>query len=111
MNEIAKSFIDAEPLSSVVFIHDYVQLVFQGLILNIYAPYMIKKGARSISSGETGYADELVSLIGISVTRVEDRDGVVSLTFSCGALVQIAANADGPEALSLHQDGSSTIVG
>ena len=77
MYEIGKSFDRADALSSVVFIHDYVQLVFQGLILNIYAPYVIENGTRRVSRGDAGYADELVSLIGLPVVHVEDGDDVV----------------------------------
>ena len=110
MSEIDKFFRDADALSSVVFIHDYVQLVFQGRILNIYAPYTIKRGERRISSGEAGYADELVSLIGASVTDIEERDDVISLAFDCGVSVRIADNADGSEAVSLHQSDAPTIA-
>jgi hypothetical protein len=111
MNEIAKSFSDADPLSSVVFIHDYVQLVFQELGLNIYAPCAVTTGTRTNSSGEAGYADDLVSLIGQSVRRVEDRGNSIRLIFDSDTSVQIAPYGSGPEAFSINQEGRPTIVG
>ena len=112
MNAIAEAFDVAEPLSSVVFVHDYVQLVFQDLILSVFVPLSVTVEARSISHGERGFADELVALIGASVASAKDDDNLLELVFDNGAVVSFdAADGSVPEAFTLHQPNVPTIVG
>ena len=111
MNAIAEAFDDADPLSSVVFIHDYIQLVFQDLILSVFVPMSVTVEAKSISHGERGFADELIELIGASVVRIEDGDNLFRLVFDQGAVVSVEADGSAPEAFTLHQPNGPTIVG
>jgi hypothetical protein len=107
MNAIAETFDDAEPLSSVVFVHDYVQLVFQDLILSVFAPLSVTVEETSILHGERGFADELVALIGASVVSTEFGDNLFNLAFDQGAVVSFdASDGSVPEAFTLPPTGS-----
>ena len=91
MNAIAEEFDDADPLSSVVFVHDYIQLVFHDLILSVFVPMSVTVETKSTSHGERGFADELVALIGASVARIEDDDNSLKLEFDQGTVVSVDA--------------------
>jgi hypothetical protein len=73
-----------DPLSQVVFIHDYLQLVFQENTLNVYNPYIIEdNNGEKYAQGEVGYADALVRFIGSSIDKVEYKEkGYLHLHFS-----------------------------
>ena len=40
-----------EPLTQVVFVHDYFQLVFQNEILNVYSSTTLQVGATTFAQG------------------------------------------------------------
>lgn len=100
------------PLSEVVFIHDYIQLGFQGEVLSLYNPVVVQLRAIHYQSGEPGFADALVSLIGESVHEVGETDGfVLLLQFEGGAQVRVCKvrGASQPEAYRFNA-GSGLIV-
>ncbi|WP_321949366.1 hypothetical protein [Paraburkholderia sp. J10-1] len=93
--------IPLEPLSQVVFIHDYFQLVFQEERLTVYNCAAVADGESFTRQGTSGFCDKLVGLIGQSVVTVEQTDQyVLSLRFSGGATFNILANTQAiwPEA-------------
>ena len=101
-----------EPLSQVVFVHDYLQLVFQDCGFTLYnlATYSTVSG--ELRPGQPGFCDALVSLIDQTV-RVEALADRLLLHFSGGALVSVPISGPdtrGPEAWLFSQLGGSTVV-
>ena len=93
------------PLSQVVFVNDYVQLVFQDEGFSLYNSVVIQLDAAEYEQGKTGFADALVSLIGRAVVEVGASDEyALLLNFDNGALVQIhkGRGATGPEAFQFN---------
>ena len=95
----------SEPLSQVVFIHDYLQLVFQDERFNIYNRAEIARGGLKIAQGQPGYCDAIVSLIGQRVVEVSQSDShALALFFEEG--IRFAVRRDdeaiGPEAFEFH---------
>jgi len=101
-----------DPLSQVVFIHDYLQLVFQDCAFTLYNLAIYTAGDTKLTQGESGFCDALVSLIG-QEARAEVLPGHLSLHFSNGAAVSIVSTgitARGPEAWQFGQLGGSVVV-
>lgn len=87
--------VPVEPLSQVVFIHDYFQLVFQEERFTVYNRAAVAEGANLIRQGSTGFCDKLVGLIGQRVVAVTRTDAhVLCLRFSDGAAFQIEVDED-----------------
>lgn len=102
-----------EPLSQVIFIHDYIQLIFQEYILSLYNPIEIKIENKTITDGEVGFSDALRNLIGERIVRTNYEEKIhASFEFSNGTIVTITleSNSDfGPEAFQIN-DGNSLIM-
>nr|WP_176947198.1 hypothetical protein [Pseudomonas benzenivorans] len=101
-----------DPLSQVVFVHDYLQLVFQDCAFALYNLVTYTAGDISLTQGEAGFCDALVSLIE-QAARVEVLPGELSLHFANGAIVSIAssgASTRGPEAWQFGRLGSAVVV-
>lgn len=94
--------VEGEVLSSVEFVHDYVQLHFDGKTLTAYTLPAIELERAPLSSGQPGYRDGLCREIGQRVVRAEAHDEAVSLSFESGAIISISLREQdykGPEAL------------
>lgn len=95
--------------------HDYLQLRFQEQIVTIFnrASYQASGGA-PIHTGETGYCDAIVGLIGQSVVAmsVVDREPLV-LRFQSGAQLCVPCAGEavqGPEAWMIGtEDGPVSV--
>jgi hypothetical protein len=98
----------SEPLSSVIFVMDYIQLDFNGLRLTLYVwPKITTAGKPPLSEGDSGYRDALCEFIAHEVTEVSESstDGLV-LIFDNGT-IQVnpsAAELVGPE-IAMGQAG------
>lgn len=57
-------------MSQVIFVHDYLQLVFQDDIFTLYNPPEIRWAETQISHGSPGFCDALVALLGQRLTLV-----------------------------------------
>jgi hypothetical protein len=114
MGTIAKALHDAEPLSQVVFVHDYIQLVFQELRLSIYSCLSIRSSVALFEKNSPGYCDKLVALIGQRAVSVNYAGGVaLDIAFEKGDNLSISLrdlDVGGPEFLQLDQPGMLTIV-
>ncbi len=95
-----------EALSQVVFVHDYIQLVFQDEVFNIYnIPELVHQGAS---------VDALVGLIGqrvISVSRTEPE--MLLLDFERGARFRLPSGDEGvrgPEAFQFRGQNNSLVI-
>jgi hypothetical protein len=85
--------IPLEPLSQVVFIHDYFQLVFQKERFTVYNRAAVAVEDNLIWQGTTGFCDRLVELIGQRVIAVTRTDAyVLCLRFSDGSAFHIEAD-------------------
>jgi len=104
----------SEPLSQVVFIHDYLQLIFQDEGFNIYNLAEVEQRGVTVRQGEPGFCDAVVALIGQRVATVSRSDAhVLKLSFEGG--VQLAVRNDeeavaGPEAFEFNGKNQPTVV-
>jgi hypothetical protein len=99
------------PLSQVVFIHDYVQLVFQETRFTLYNEVTVVINEGSAAQGQVGFADALVSLL---EQKVEIAGSTalyaLELSFESGAVVRVLRrdlHNPGPEAFMVHTDDGS----
>lgn len=101
-----------QPLSQVVFVQDYLQLVFQDCCFTVYNLATYSSVSGELRQGEPGFCDALVSLID-KTARVDALAGNLLLHFSDGALVSVpvsGADARGAEAWQFSQVGYATVV-
>ena len=103
-----------EPLSQVIFIHDYIQLIFQEYILSIYNPIEIYVENKTITDGEMGFADALRNLIGNRVIKTNYKQNT-SASFEFSNKVKICISLEqndnlGPEAFQLNDSESQILV-
>lgn len=101
-----------DPLSQVVFVHDYLQLFFQDCAFSIYNLATYTAGDITLTQGDAGFCDALVALIE-QAARVEALPGKLSLHFDKGAVVSIPSTDEtirGPEAWQFSRLGGPTVV-
>ena len=101
-----------DPLSQVVFVHDYLQLVFQDCAFTLYNCATYTKGTTALRQGQIGFCDALVSLIDQDA-RTEVRSESLVLHFTSGAVVSVPTsgpNARGPEAWQFNRLGAPPVV-
>lgn len=106
--------LDAEPLSQVVFVHDYIQLVFQGTYFNLYSRVTVHCGGCTLGSSDVGFADELRRLVGERVVDTWSEEGQFNVVkFERGTQVSVslrAEDANGPEAFELGDNKGLCVV-
>jgi hypothetical protein len=95
-------------LSAVSFVHDYLQLQFDGPFLNIFVWPRITVSAKSVSFGMNEYRDQLCSQIGKIVGGATvEADVSLRLYFTDGTIVEVSLRPEsrkGPESV-VFQDG------
>jgi hypothetical protein len=77
-------------LASVEFVRDYVQLRFDGPVLSAYTMPKLDVHERKYSTGEDGYCDALVGMIGTVVTEVDVQSEMIQIGFASGTQVTIS---------------------
>ena len=101
-------------LSSVEFVHDYLQLRFDGPCLTAYThPTIDHTDGRAIWGGP-GYRDRLCEQIGATVTDAWANEAEVSIGFDSGTVISVSMNDDdytGPEAVQFASEDGSLWVG
>jgi hypothetical protein len=98
-------------LSSVVFIHDYIQLIFDRPTLITYSPPFLRQSGNELVAKQPGYCDAIYSQIGVRVTKtnVIDDELTIRLVNAVEIVVSLLApDYVGPEALVF--DSSEGIV-
>jgi len=101
-----------EPLSQVVFVEDYFQLVFQDQRLSVFGQALLSTGGVDVGLGEPGFYDALVQLIGQQADVISASSPVVlALAFQGGTRLQVIDNGASPEAFALHDENGRIIVG
>jgi hypothetical protein len=101
-----------DPLSQVVFVHDYLQLVFQDRAFTIYNVATYSCGAVELRQGQPGFCDALVALIDQNAHAEALADRLL-LQFSGGALLSVPVSGldtRGPEAWQFGQLGGPYVV-
>jgi len=106
---VQSNILPIEPLSQIVFIHDYLQLVFQDACFCIYNTAELRQGGNSLSQGQHGFCDVLVSLIGQPLTSVSAAPSL-ALTFQNGTVLVVAQSGQGPEAWQYISLSEPTLV-
>jgi hypothetical protein len=109
----APSLRPKDPLTQVVFVHDYVQLLFQDCRFSCFFWPTLRIGETVLSRGTAGYCDTLVSLIGQSVHSADADGACLSLRFGNGALMQVPSfdpDSDLPEAWMFTGEGRAVVV-
>ena len=105
----------AQPLSQVVFVHDYLQLAFQGERFSLFNRVQVATPARSAMQGEPEFAGLLVALIDQRVTQIlESPAAILELHFQNGSAVQVLRDEEfvaGPEAFTFEREGEPLVVG
>ena len=90
-----------EPLTSVVFVHDYSQITFHRGTISLYSRVELTDAIGSIPGGGAGYRDRLCELIGRLLVSVRVDAQSVSLTFESAISLRISLaleDRSGPEA-------------
>jgi hypothetical protein len=98
------------PLSQVVFVHDYLQLVFDDERFSIFNPCLLSVAGRDVRAGTMGFCDSLVALIGQTATRSSTSE-LLLLCFSGGAtLTVLRSNSGSVEAFTFHGEHNLVVV-
>jgi hypothetical protein len=106
---MSPDLLPTEPLSQVVFVHDYIQLVFQDACFSIYNIAELRRGDTSVLQGQPGFCDGLVGLIGLPLISVSARP-ILSLTFQGGVTLVVTEVCSGPEAWQYNSPGCPIVV-
>ena len=105
------NLLPTDPLSQVVFIHDYLQLVFQDSCFSIYNAATLRSNDVSLQQGEAGFCGSLVSLIGQTLLAVvTNGDSSLTLSFQSGTALCVATAGLGPEAWQFNSVGNLIVV-
>ncbi|WP_244064015.1 hypothetical protein [Bradyrhizobium sp. Ce-3] len=103
---VFRSAIEGKRLSSVVFVEDYVQLVFDGDVLTMFVWPEISGGSKIFKQGSEGYCDALSRLINRRVVEAAEHPGEqLSMLFSSGDVLSMSLREDdrtGVEAGTFH---------
>ena len=103
-----------EPLSQVVFIHDYLELIFQEESFSVYNVVKLVHNEKEFIQGSPGFSDLLVSLIGQRVVAASrEPEYPLSLAFERGARLIVlsgALGARGPEAFQYAGHNNLIVV-
>ena len=107
------NLVPTEALSQVVFVHDYIQLIFQGEGFSLYNRVGLTANDREYSQGSSGFADEMTRLIGqkVSAAGASNRSKL-EIQFEAGSVIRLLSgqeNENGPEAFQ-YNDGNGSIV-
>ena len=91
-----------QPMSGVSFVHDYVEFLFDGMILRSLTDPVVTSGKASFAMPREGARDAFCALIGERVSNVVVREGDrIDLRFEGGSLITVPlgdSDRRGPEA-------------
>jgi hypothetical protein len=103
-----------QPLASVEFVQDYVQLHFDGPTLTAYTlPTVRSNLSEMLECGDPGWRELLCKPIGSVVRRTQVLPERVSIEFENGVVVEVSLKDEdykGPEALQFSLDAVRTWV-
>lgn len=94
----------SHPLSEVGFVHDYVQLHFQDLVLNLYSQLVVRAEGHALNQGDERFAGKLIKFLGQRVASVEYNAGSsLSISFSGGSSLVASLRAQDVKGVELFQ--------
>jgi hypothetical protein len=99
-----------DPLSQVVFIHDYVQLVFEDCSFSLLNPIVVESVTAVLRQGSPGFCDALVKLIGQEAHFDALESPSIRLSFSSGTSVLVLPDGIGPEAWIFYSSRQPLVV-
>lgn len=109
---MSSQVVPSEPLTQVIFVHDYIQLIFQDEWFSLHNAVEIEAAGLRFTQGTDGFADALVRLIGFRVVSASECEfGPLKLCFEGGPNVTVTWKGAGPEAFDFGQGGVITMVG
>lgn len=76
--------------AGVTFIRDYLQLLFDGPVLNVYSWPVIKDGESEVKRDEYGFCDTICGFIGAKVIRAFEYEGELVVEFGDGNKIVIS---------------------
>lgn len=98
-----------QDLSAVTFVRDYVQLQFDGPMMNVLTPIVVRAGTLVSRQGGDGFRDALCGQISKTVVGARaDEDDALTISFSDGSAVSISLKQEdyvGPEAVVIWGTG------
>ena len=100
-------------LTSVVFIHDYIQFIFDGPILTTLTLPRLDHAGIVVSQHCAGYCDGLCSQIGLTVSSACVTSEGVSIQFENQAELSVSllpADYVGPEAINFDSDEGKVVA-
>lgn len=101
------------PLTSVVFIHDYIQFIFHGPCLTTLTLPSAQSAEVRLEPRQRGYYDALCSQISIPVEAVHVTQEEVKIVFATQVALIVSLRAEdytGPEAINYNGEDGSWIV-
>lgn len=109
------NLVPQEPLSQVIFIHDYLQLVFQDEVFSIYNVSKLVNDGTELTQGTPGFCDAMVNLIEQHVVGVSSTtEYPLSLMFNNGSQFVVLGGdlgSRGPEAFQyINRNNLNLIV-
>jgi hypothetical protein len=103
-----------EQLSAVTFVHDYVQLAFDGPSISVYMPMSVEANGATIRTGDEQFRNAICAQIAKQVENAALRVGeALVITFNDGSRILISLREDdysGPEAFMAQGFGDSWTV-
>jgi hypothetical protein len=102
-----------EPVSQVVFVEDYLQLVFHEERFSFYDVVEVVSDQRVLARGQPNFCDALVNLIGERAASVAvDDAGELTVMFDSGFAVRARSGLSGvsPEAWQFNGPDGKIIV-
>jgi len=103
------SILPTKALSQVIFIHDYIQLVFQDDSFTINNTIELNVNGKVFHQGQLGFCDSLVALIGAPLLSATSKP-TLTLTFDGGAVLIVTQFGESPEAWQYCNLNKSAIV-
>ena len=102
----------SKPLTQVVFVHDYVQFIFETETLSIYGR-MRYRGLEGdeLEYGQPGFADALAGLIGAKASSVSTSQAeCLALQFEEKGRLAVTHESTGPEAFQFVTEAGVIVV-
>lgn len=101
-----------DPVSQVVFVEDYFQLLFQEERFSFFEVVEVATDQRILSRGQPGFCDALVELIGERASSVAmDDAGGLTVVFGSGSALRARSGAGaGPEAWKFDGSDGQIII-
>jgi hypothetical protein len=105
LDELMIALEPSDALTQVVFVHDYIQLVFDGQTFSLYGNISVVSKGEQLGRKSSGFCDRLVGLIGQRATAAAGPpEDELNLRFESGVSIQVRAGV-GPETWEMQRAG------